>query len=98
METEYTVYTKDNCDFCVKVKKFLTKEGKLFNEINCENMLKTPEKDDFLKYIKECSKKDWKTFPIVFRYDQFIGGYMDTVSYINRNNAFEHEFAIYEEF
>ena len=61
-------------------------------------MLKTPEKDDFLKYIKECSKKDWKTFPIVFRYDEFIGGYMDTVSYINRNNAFEHEFAIYEEF
>ena len=98
MEAEYNVYTKSNCNYCIKVKKFLTKEGKLFHEINCDNILKTPEKDDFLKYIKECSKKDWKTFPIVFRYDQFIGGYMDTVCYIDRNNAFEHEYAIYEEF
>ena len=98
MEAEYNVYTKSNCNYCIKVKKFLTKEGKLFHEINCDNILKTPEKDDFLKYIKECSKKDWKTFPIVFRYDQFIGGYNDTKSYIDRNNAFEHEYAIYEDF
>ena len=40
MEAEYTVYTKSNCDYCIKVKKFLTKEGKLFNEINCDNILK----------------------------------------------------------
>ena len=39
-ETEFIIYTKSNCSFCVKLKEFLRKEGKTFSEKNCDNILK----------------------------------------------------------
>jgi glutaredoxin len=95
-ETEFIIYTKSNCSFCVKLKEFLRKEGKTFSEKNCDDILKNEyNKTHFLNWVKNTTNKNWKTFPIVFRYDDFIGGYTETTDYINRQNAFEHNYQLY---
>lgn len=95
-ETEFIIYTKSNCSFCVKLKEFLRKEGKTFSEKNCDNILKNEyNKTHFLNWVKNTTNKNWKTFPIVFRYDDFIGGYTETTDYINRQNAFEHNYELF---
>jgi glutaredoxin len=95
-ETEFIIYTKSNCSFCVKLKEFLRKEGKTFSEKNCDDILKNEyNKTHFLNWVKNTTNKNWKTFPIVFRYDDFIGGYTETTDYINRQNAFEHNYELF---
>jgi glutaredoxin len=95
-ETEYIIYTKSRCSFCVKLKDFLKKEGKTFSEQNCDELLKNEyNKTHFLNWVKSTTNKNWNTFPIVFRYDEFIGGYTETCDYINRQNAFEHNYELY---
>lgn len=36
MVKDITVYTTNNCPYCVMVKKYLTIKGKSFNEINVD--------------------------------------------------------------
>ena len=93
---EYIIYTKSGCSFCTKLKEFLRKEGKTFKDNNCDDLLKNDyNKNHFLNWVKTTTNKNWKTFPIVFRYDDFIGGYTETTNYINRQNAFEHTYQQY---
>ena len=37
---EYIIYTKTGCSFCLKLKEFLKKEGKIFKDNNCDELLK----------------------------------------------------------
>lgn len=83
---KWIIYTKSNCVYCDKVKKILEKE-EIVSIINCDNMLKNQEKKEmFLNSIKEIVGFEWKTFPIVFLNNKFIGGYNDVEKYINQNN------------
>jgi glutaredoxin len=87
--SEYTIYTKSGCDFCKKVKNLLTLENKSFNEINCDKLLTSNIlRAQFLSTIKNKTGIDWKTFPIVFNKTHFIGGYNETVKYIEREKSF----------
>ena len=86
-ETEYVIYTKDGCDFCRKLKNLLIHEKKTFTEINCDNHI-PEELQLFLFNMQENTGKRWKTFPIVFVNGTFIGGYTETVKYIERQHAF----------
>jgi glutaredoxin len=93
---EYIIYTKSGCSFCAKLKEFLKKEGKTFKDNNCDDLLKNDyNKTHFLNWVQTTTNKNWKTFPIVFRYDDFIGGYTETTNYINRQNAFEHSYQLF---
>lgn len=79
----YTIYTKSSCTYCVKVKELLKEKGYSCSEINCDSDLETPEKKEtFLNMIREITNKDYKTFPMVFRDDVFIGGFKDTIELI----------------
>jgi len=79
----YTIYTKSSCTYCVKVKELLKEKGLSYSEINCDSDLETPEKKDtFLKLIKEITNKEYKTFPMIFRDDVFIGGFKETIELI----------------
>jgi glutaredoxin len=42
------------------------------------------DKDKFLLFIKERSKIDYRTFPMVFKDGKFIGGFDDTQKYLNQ--------------
>jgi glutaredoxin len=79
----YTIYTKSSCTYCVKVKDLLKEKGYSYSEINCDSDLETPEKKEaFLKMIKEMTNMDYKTFPMIFRDDVFIGGFTQTIELI----------------
>ena len=80
----FTVYTKSNCIYCLKVKQMLSDFGIFFQEINCDKYLQE-NKHDFLCFIKIIANKQHNTFPIVFDNCQnFIGGYVDTVKFIEK--------------
>ena len=74
---KYTVYSKDKCGYCTRVKNLLIKNSIKFTEINCDKYLQE-DKDGFLEFIKNLTGKDIKTFPIVFMNNEYIGGYNET--------------------
>jgi len=86
-ESVYTVYTKSGCPFCDKAKDLLRKwrqEDSAIHivEHNCDMYLHNPEdKADFLRNMQQHCGKEWRTFPMIFHGDQFIGGYTDLVQY-----------------
>jgi hypothetical protein len=67
--------------------------GIYFKEINCDQYLKE-NKHDFLCFIKTQANKQHNTFPIVFDESMcFIGGYTETVKYLEKINIqFQEEF------
>jgi len=81
----YTIYTKSNCPFCTKVKVLLSMESPTI--IDCDNYL-SKDRDGFLEFIKGQASKEYKTFPMVFHNGEFIGGYTDTKSYVDKVVAF----------
>lgn len=82
----WLIYTKSNCDYCTKVKDLLQSE-QIIKIINCDNWLKnTEDKNEFLKLIRNVIGYEYKTFPIVFLNDKFIGGYNETKNYFQTTN------------
>lgn len=82
----WIIYTKSNCGYCSKVKELLEKEP-IITIINCDNWLNDKEKKEkFLNLIKVFVGCEWRTFPIVFLNDKFIGGYAETEKFFNNKN------------
>ena len=96
----WTVYTKSNCEYCIKVKKLLESNGIEYISLNCDNYIQdNKSKELFLEQIKSIigNKQIYKTFPMVFNGKKFIGGFVDTEKYlieINSNNVlvFQEDF------
>lgn len=80
--TDFTIYSKSGCPNCLKVKSFLKEKNLLFNVINCDEYI-LEDKEVFLSFIKELADKEVRTFPIVFFETKLIGGYIETVEYVN---------------
>lgn len=78
----FTIYSKSGCMNCSTLKRLLKNNNFLFVEINCDDYL-IEFKKDFLNFIKNISKTDMKTFPIVFYDGNFIGGFSETSQFIN---------------
>lgn len=81
----YTVYTKNRCSYCTKVKKLLQFEKPLL--VECDDYLST-DKESFLKFIENLAGKEHRTFPMVFHNKVFIGGYTETQEYFEKMSAF----------
>ena len=64
-----TVYTKENCPFCVRAKHLLTKKGVPFEEISVEG------RDDLRLWLVEQSGQ--RTVPQIFAGGRPLGGYTD---------------------
>jgi hypothetical protein len=54
-------------------------------EINCDHYIRD-DRDSFLLSMRRMTKRDYKTFPMVFYLNNFIGGYNDTIKYLTDNN------------
>ena len=46
---------------------------------NCDSYLAT-DKEEFLDYIKKISGKEHRTFPIIFKDSNYVGGYSDLLT------------------
>lgn len=79
----FTVYSKSGCPNCTLTKKLIKEKHFFFNEINCDEYL-LENREDFLGIIEELANKSVKSFPIIFYETKFIGGYADTIDFIDK--------------
>lgn len=84
----FTIYSKSGCPNCRNVKNLLTKKNIFFHVIDCDDYLLF-ERDEFLSYIEKKACKEYKSLPIVFKDDIFIGGFVDTEKYLQQEQEQE---------
>jgi glutaredoxin len=77
-EGVYTIYTKNDCSYCTKVKELLKHESVMI--INCDSYLES-DRSLFLQTMDSLTGRMHRTFPFVFHHTRFIGGYDDTLEY-----------------
>jgi len=83
LETGFTIYSKSGCLNCTKVKKLLCDKEIFFLEVDCDEFL-IEDKKGFLLFIKERANKEYKTFPMVFKDGNFIGGFDETQTFVDK--------------
>ena len=64
-----TVYTKENCPFCLRAKRLLDGKGVAYEEIQVEG------REDLRVWLAEASGR--KTVPQIFVGDRPLGGFSD---------------------
>jgi glutaredoxin 3 len=64
-----TVYTKQNCPFCVRAKRLLDGKGVAYEEVDVEG------KDDLRIWLAETTGQ--KTVPQLFAGERSLGGFSD---------------------
>lgn len=85
-----TVYSKSGCSGCIKVKKLLKDKNVNFVIVNCDAYL-LGDKASLLQFINKISGHECKTFPMVFDHQTFIGGFEETVDYLDKLLEFEFD-------
>lgn len=80
-ENKFTIYSKSGCINCRKMKDLLKSCGFEYEIIDCDDYL-LEDKENFLSFIKSYSIVEWKSFPIVFFNEKFIGGLNETQTYL----------------
>ena len=81
-DNTFTIFSKSGCPNCVKVKKILANENPSPLIIDCDDYL-IEHKIAFLNFIREKTGKEYKTFPMVFYKNVFIGGFENAQKYKN---------------
>lgn len=74
---EFTVYSKDNCPYCTKIKDVLRLTNQSFVEYKLNR--------DFAKYEFYEKFGDGSTFPQVLCGDVKLGGCTDTIKYLKEH-------------
>lgn len=87
----FTVYTKQNCSYCEKVKDLLEHSFETPEIIPCDDFLvndfltdSNTKKQKFVAFMNSLTKDKFKTFPVVFFDKTFIGGYNETVLFLQK--------------
>jgi glutaredoxin len=75
----FTVYTKDNCPYCYKVKQVLELTGTKFSSFNLN--------EDFTREEFYDKFGEGSTFPQVVCDDEKIGGCSDTIKFLREQQV-----------
>ena len=75
----FIIYTKSGCPNCEKAKKLLEKEETII--FNCDQMLKN-NRAEFLLSMETKTRRPFKSFPIIFIDDDYLGGYEELTSHL----------------
>ena len=81
LPNKFTIYSKSGCPNCVKVKTLLKENNAPFAVIDCDEFI-LEDKSGFLQFIHLLVGREYKTFPMVFLHETFIGGFKDTEEYL----------------
>ena len=84
----FTIYSKTECSYCVKVKNLLMEKQIFFLDIDCGEYLKE-DRDGFLSFIEKRVSKKYTTFPMVFKDGVFLGGFRETSAYFDKLLCFD---------
>lgn len=88
LKNVFTIYSKSGCFNCTRVKTLLSDKKYDFTVIDCDEYL-LEDKEGFLSFIKDISKREHRTFPIVFSDGHFIGGFLETQQWVEKNSCFD---------
>ena len=88
---DFTIYSKSGCINCNKVKDLLKTKNQKWIVVDCDDYL-FDYKEEFLSFIQKYSFKEWKTFPMVFHNEKFIGGYEEVKNFLDKIIDFSDEF------
>ena len=83
LDEGYTIYSKIGCINCTKIKQFLKQKKIFFLVVQCDEFL-LEDKEQFLLIINEMAKKEFKTFPMIFYNGEFVGGYNEVKTDIEK--------------
>ena len=72
------IYTTSSCSYCVSAKSFLGRLGVPYQEINLDG-------NEGLRAELTVKNSGWRTVPMIFIGDEFIGGYRDMVGLHSEN-------------
>ena len=75
-ENTIEIYSKDNCQFCVKAKILLEQNNLSYTEIDA-----VEKREDLIKRVIQITGRPPRTVPQIFIGDQYIGGYDDLVAH-----------------
>lgn len=78
--TEAVIYTTTYCTYCQAAKKLLTKKKISYREIGLDN-------DPELRQKISAANNGWRTVPMIFIDDRFIGGYTELVSCLQKKET-----------
>jgi glutaredoxin len=78
----FTIYCKQKCIFCDKIKYILDQKHLLHFDISCDDYLSN-DKNAFLSFIENKIGKKHNTFPIVFYDGKYVGGCDDTITFVD---------------
>ena len=73
--SEYTVYSKRNCSYCVRAIELLESKG-LTHDVK-----KIDEDQNLLLELRQRAPS-MRTMPVIFRNDDLVGGYQDLFQYL----------------
>jgi glutaredoxin 3 len=82
LESGFTIYSKSGCPNCLKSKALLKSKHLLFKIVNCDEYI-LEDKESFLSFIVSLSNTEVNVFPIVFYDEKFVGGYIETVGFVD---------------
>jgi glutaredoxin len=68
----FTIYSISSCNYCIKAKELLNKEN--LTIINCDEYKQT-NRDNFLNFMDNLTQTTYRTFPMIFHENRFIGGF-----------------------
>ena len=74
------IYGASYCVFCIKAKNFLSSKNVPLTWINVE------EEEGQAKLLQLHKQYNWKTIPMIFVEDKFIGGYTEMMKEIKNRN------------
>lgn len=78
----YTVFSKQDCVFCDKMKLVLVARNIPFTVIACDDLLQGESREPFIAYLKNLSSRSQARFPMVFHNACYIGGFAEARKYI----------------
>lgn len=86
-KSKFTIYSKSGCPNCTHVKKLLQEHKIDYVIVDCDDYL-IEERENFLEFIQKLIGKECKTFPMVFFDETFLGGFKETIEYIDTYISF----------
>lgn len=90
------VYSKPKCDNCEKVKLFLQDlvsdtiiSSDVVHIIDCDDILQR-DRDTFIGTMSKLTGQQKLSFPMVFAFGHYIGGFKETVKYCDKFYTFDN--------
>ena len=82
LKSGFTIYSKSGCHNCLKAKTFLHNKSLILKVVNCDEYI-IEDKESFLSFITSLTNKEVRVFPIIFYDGKFVGGYNETVKFVD---------------